>query len=43
MEEGKENFAQSGVYEVPDVIPGDTAQKLGTQWDQRGMVRMGKK
>ncbi len=28
---------------IADVTPGDTAEKLGTEWDQRGMARMGKK
>ena len=36
-------FAQSGVHELPDVTPGDTLEKLGNEWDQRGMVRLGKK
>ncbi|KAM0794843.1 amino acid/polyamine transporter I [Usnea florida] len=36
-------FAQSGVHELPDVTPGDTSEKLGNEWDQRGMVRLGKK
>lgn len=35
--------AQSNIYELIDVSPGDTAEKLGTEWDQHGMVRMGKK
>ena len=34
---------QSDVHELPDVTAGDTSEKLGNKWDQRGMVRMGKK
>lgn len=40
---GEPFFAQSDVHELVDVTPGDTSAKLGTEWDQRGMVRMGKK
>ncbi|KAL8717407.1 MAG: hypothetical protein Q9225_005338 [Loekoesia sp. 1 TL-2023] len=40
---GESFFAQSDVHELVDVTPGDTSAKLGTEWDQRGMVRMGKK
>ena len=36
-------FTQSDVHELPDVTPGDTLEKLGNDWDQRGMVRIGKK
>ena len=36
-------LAQSGVHELPDVTPGDSSEKLGNEWDQRGMVRLGKK
>ena len=36
-------FAQPGVHELPEVTPGDTSEKLGNEWDQRGMVRLGKK
>ena len=36
-------FTQSDVHELPDVTPGDTSEKLGNDWDQRGMVRLGKK
>ncbi len=45
MDETKEVpfFTETDVHEIPDVTPGDTAEKLGTEWDQRGMVRMGKK
>lgn len=35
--------SQSELQEVPDVTPGDVSEKLGNEWDQRGMVRMGKK
>ena len=31
------------VRELPDVIPNDTSEKLGNEWDQRGMARIGKK
>lgn len=33
----------SDVHELSDVTPGDSSEKLGTEWDQRGMVRMSKK
>lgn len=36
-------YTQSDVYELPNVTPGDSSEKLGTKWDQRGMMRMGKK
>lgn len=36
-------YGQSGVHELPDVTPGDTSEKLGNDWDQRGMVRISKK
>ena len=36
-------FTQSDVRELPDVTPGDTSEKLGNDWDRRGMVRIGKK
>lgn len=36
-------LTQSDVHELPDVTPGDISEKLGNEWDQRGMVRMGKK
>ena len=36
-------YAQSDVYELPDVTPGDTSEKLGDEWDRRGMARIGKK
>ncbi len=36
-------FTQSNVHELPDVTPGDTLEKLGNDWDQAGMVRIGKK
>lgn len=32
----------SDVQELADVTPGDTSEKLGNEWDQRGMVRIGK-
>ena len=37
------NVTQSDFYELPDVTPGNTSEKLGNEWDQRGMVRIGKK
>ena len=45
MLDTKENpiFTQSDVHELPDVTPGDTSEKLGNEWDMRGMVRIGKK
>ena len=45
MDATKDEFvlAQSSVHELPDVTPGDTLEKLGNEWDQRGMVRLGKK
>ena len=36
-------FTHSDVQELPDVSPGETAEKLGNDWDRRGMVRIGKK
>ena len=42
MVQTKEDLTQSDVYELPDVTPGDVDEKLGTEWDRRGMVRMGK-
>ena len=36
-------FAHSDVHDLVDVSPGGTSEKLGTEWDQRGMLRMGKK
>ena len=45
MDRAKEEpfFPQSDVHEVVDVTPGAISEKLGTLWDRRGMVRMGKK
>ena len=45
MDRSKEGsiFTQSDAHELPDVTPGDTLEKLGNDWDQRGMVRIGKK
>ena len=40
---GESKLTQSETHELPDVTPGDTLEKLGNVWDQRGMVRMGKK
>ena len=34
---------QSSVHESIDVSPEAINEKLGTEWDQRGMLRMGKK
>ena len=34
---------QSEFHELPDVTPGNASEKLGNEWDRRGMVRMGKK
>jgi hypothetical protein len=31
------------VLELVEVTPGDEAKKLGTEYDQRGMARMGRK
>ena len=31
------------VSEKIEVTPGDEAKKLGTEYDQRGMIRMGRK
>ena len=36
-------LTQFEVCELPDVTPGATLEKLGNAWDQRDMVRMGKK
>jgi len=45
MDIGKgESFSsQPEVREAPDVSPGDISEKPGTEWDQRGMTRIGKK
>ena len=41
---GKESIStQLDVHELPDVTPGDTSEKLGNEWDRRGMARIGKK
>ena len=40
--EGK-NIALSSQVDEVEVTPGYESQKLGTQSDQRGMVRMGRK
>lgn len=40
---GEPFFAPSNIRELVDVTPGNISEKLGTEWDQRGMVRMGKK
>jgi hypothetical protein len=42
MDQNKEApfFTQSDVH---DLTPDDNSEKLGTEWDRRGMVRMGKK
>ena len=39
MDRSKEAY----VHELSNVTPGDTEEKLGNEWDQRGMVRIGKK
>lgn len=36
-------YAQADVHELPDVTPSNTLEKCGNDWDQRGMVRIGKK
>lgn len=36
-------FTQSEDLELPEVTPGKISQKLGNDWDQRGMARIGKK
>ena len=45
MEGAKEEaiYFEPDVYEIPDVSPGATSEKLGNEWDRRGMVRIGKK
>ena len=45
MDQAKEEsfFTQSDVHDLPQVTPSDTSEKLGNEWDQRGMVRIGKK
>ena len=46
MDGTKEDFVFSNledIDELPDVTPGAVQEKLGTEWDQRGMVRIGKK
>lgn len=37
------SFAQPDVYELPDASTGDISEKVGNEWDQRGMERIGKK
>ena len=39
MDRGKTEY----VHELLNVTPGDTEEKVGNEWDQRGMVRIGKK
>lgn len=41
MKSGSE--AEMGVPQVVDVTEGEIDEKLGTEHDQRGMIRMGKK
>ena len=41
--EGKNTFLSSQVDEMVEVTPGEEAKKLGNEYDQRGMVRMGRK
>ena len=36
-------FTQAEFHDLPDVIPGEISGKVGNEWDQRGMVRIGKK
>lgn len=36
-------FTHSEINELVDVTPGHTSKMLGNEWDQRDMVRMGKK
>ena len=36
-------FPHAEINELVDVTPGATSKKLGNKWDQRDMVRMGKK
>ena len=36
-------LTQEELHVVPDVTPGETSEKLGNEWDRRGMVRIGKK
>lgn len=43
MDRSKEESIFTQSEELPDVSPGDTSEKLGTEWDRRGMVRIGKK
>ena len=43
MDQIKEASYITHLDELPDVTPGDTLEKLGTEWDQRGMVRIGKR
>ena len=46
MDRNKEDFGSwqsEDVDETPDVTPGAVQEKLGTEWDRRGMVRIGKK
>ena len=45
MDQFKEEtvFTESDFDDVPDVTPGDISEKLGNEWDRRGMVRIGKK
>ena len=41
--QGDPEISKSYVHELVEVSPGDVSEKLGTEYDQRDMVRMGKK
>lgn len=40
---GHDNEGDTPVHQVVEVTQGNEAEKLGTEYDQRGMVRMGRK
>ena len=45
MDQTKEEgfFTHAEINGLVDVTPGDISKKMGNKWDQRDMVRMGKK
>lgn len=45
MERGRKesSFASPEVAEIPNGMDNDVSEKVGTEWDQRGMARIGKK
>ena len=36
-------YGSSNVYDIPSLTQEEASEKLGNDWDQRGMARIGKK